>query len=311
MSEPSRHERIAGGLVGLLVGDALGVPYEFHPPEDIPSPVEMEPPHGYRRAHAAVPPGTYSDDGAHALALLASLLDRGRLDPDDLGARLVRWFEHGELAVDGRVFDVGIQTTTAIDALKRGVSALDAGPADERANGNGSLMRVLPLALWHRGTDAELVRDAELQSRVTHGHARSQVCCSLYCLWARRILDESPSPWTDALAALRATIAPGTDRQDALEHHMRPDDEVLRGTGTGYVIDTLRSARDCSAQPDYERAVQAAIALGHDTDTTACVTGGIVGARAGVAGIPPRWVDSLRGREIWQPLLDRLLALHA
>src|SRR5512143_1633145 len=116
MPEPSRRDCVAGGLVGLLVGDALGVPYEFHDPADIPAPVEMEPPRGYRRAHATTAPGTYSDDGAHALALLASLLDRGGLDPEDLGARLVRWYERGELAVDGNVFDVGNQTLRALDA---------------------------------------------------------------------------------------------------------------------------------------------------------------------------------------------------
>jgi ADP-ribosyl-[dinitrogen reductase] hydrolase len=79
-----------------------------------------------------------------------------------------------------------------------------AGPADEQANGNGSLMRVLPLALWHGGADAALVADAQRQSLATHGHVRSQVCCALYCLWARRTLQEAPEPWHAALATLRA-----------------------------------------------------------------------------------------------------------
>src|SRR4051812_15206696 len=183
---PTRLERIEGGLVGLLVGDALGVPYEFHPPEAIPnaSEIEFEPPQNFRRAHAGTPPGTWSDDGAQALALLSSLLDRGRLDPQDLGRRLLEWHDLGRFAVDRRVFDVGIQTGTALRALHKGPPALETGPAEERTNGNGSLMRVLPLALWHLGSDAELVADARLQSRVTHGHIRSQACCALYCLWA-------------------------------------------------------------------------------------------------------------------------------
>ena len=131
-------------------------------------------PAGFRRAHAGTPPGTWSDDGAQALALLSSLLDRGRLDPEDLGRRLLEWYDLGRFAVDRRVFDVGIQTGTALRALREGTPALEAGPAEERTNGNGSLMRVLPLALWHLGSDAELVADARLQSRVTHGHLRSQ-----------------------------------------------------------------------------------------------------------------------------------------
>src|SRR5690348_13777664 len=147
---PTLRERIEGGLLGLLVGDALGVPYEFHEPSEIPSLAEIEfgPPAGFRRAHARVPPGTWSADGAQALILLNSLLDQGRLDLDDFGRCLVDWYDDGFLAVDGNVFDVGIQTAQAIRRLRDGAPAAEAGRTDEQANGNGSLMRVLPLALW-------------------------------------------------------------------------------------------------------------------------------------------------------------------
>src|SRR5689334_5389738 len=110
LAMPTLRERLEGGLFGLLIGDALGVPYEFHPPHTLPplAEIEMVPPAQFDRAHASVPPGTWSDDGAQALALLASLLDRGALDVQDLGARLVAWYQTGYLAVDGRVFDIGI-----------------------------------------------------------------------------------------------------------------------------------------------------------------------------------------------------------
>ena len=96
---PGLRERIEGGLLGLLVGDALGVPYEFHAPEVLPAAdrLEMEPPAGFRRAHAAVPPATWSDDGAQALALLDSLLACGRLDAEDLGRRLLDWYDRGDV----------------------------------------------------------------------------------------------------------------------------------------------------------------------------------------------------------------------
>jgi ADP-ribosylglycohydrolase len=83
---PTLHERLEGGLFGLLIGDALGVPYEFHPPQALPplAEIEMAPPAAFARAHVGVPPGTWSDDGAQALALLASLLDQGKLDVQDL-----------------------------------------------------------------------------------------------------------------------------------------------------------------------------------------------------------------------------------
>src|SRR4051794_16317217 len=112
-------ERIRGGLIGMLVGDALGVPYEFHEPEELPPAGEIDyvPPADFQRAHVGTPPGTWSDDGAQALCLLASLLDRGRFDAEDLGRRRLDWYDKGYCAVDRRVFDVGIQTGLALQAL--------------------------------------------------------------------------------------------------------------------------------------------------------------------------------------------------
>ncbi len=302
-----RRDRLAGGLFGLLIGDALGVPYEFSPPDKIPDArlIEMVPPKDFRRAHRGVPAGTWSDDGAQALCLLASLLSQGHLDPVDFSRRLLAWYEEGYMAVDGRVFDVGVQTTTALRALMGGASPLEAGPTEERNNGNGSLMRVLPLALWHQGSDGELVEDAYKQSRVTHGHARSRVCCALYCLWARRILADHAHPWIDALATMRALIQAGSAEEEALEFHIRPDDPP-EGQGSGYVVDTLRSARMVADSGSFETSVRAAISLGHDTDTTACVAGGVVGLRDGYESVPARWRDALRGRELVEPLLDQL-----
>ena len=177
-------DRLRGGIEGVLIGDAFGVPYEFHPPEQLPprDALDFEPPPGFARAHASVMAGTWSDDGAQALCLLASLLEHDRLDVPDLAERMVRWYQQGYLAVDADVFDIGIATRTALAAIARGVDPLAAARCDEMSNGNGALMRVLPLALWHRGSDAELVSDAHLQTRITHGHPRSAVCSALYCL---------------------------------------------------------------------------------------------------------------------------------
>lgn len=305
-------DRLSGALYGLLVGDALGVPYEFHPPGEIPAEDEIDytPPPGFRRAHAGVPPGTWSDDGAQALCLLASLLEHERLDLDDFAFRLSRWYDAGYLAVDGIVFDVGITTGRAMRLIAAGVRPEEAGPDDAYSNGNGALMRVLPLALWHEGTDAELVRDARRQSRVTHGHLRSQLCCALYCLWARRLLQDHPEAWADALATLRALIATDPVAVEELEGAIRPDADATC-TGGGYVVDALRSARWAVEAGDYRGTVLRAIRLGNDTDTTACIAGGIAGLIHGIDAIPPRWREGLRGRALLDPLLQGLLARHA
>lgn len=306
------NDTLAGGLYGLLIGDALGVPYEFHPPQSLPPTVALEltPPPGFARAHRGTPVGTWSDDGAQALALLDSLLTCGTLNLADFGARLLAWHNDGAYTPDGRVFDCGIQTGDALRALGHGTPAHAAGRTDERANGNGSLMRVLPLALWHTGTDDDLIRDAHLQSQVTHGHPRAQVCCALYCLWARYLLAQNPDAWAEATATLRGYYSPRSSHSEELEQQLRPDDPASfpGGTGSGYVVDCLRSARQVQNEPTYEAVVKAAVALGNDTDTTACVAGGIAGIRFGLARIPSRWQSALCGRELVENLLSRLLA---
>lgn len=304
-------DRVLGGLYGLLVGDALGVPFEFSSAEQLASiaPVDVCAPPGFRRAHPEAPPGAWSDDGAHALCLLASLLHRDALDLDDLSRRLLNWHDEGYLAVNGLVFDVGGQTARALDALRGGGEPETAGPADERSNGNGSLMRVLPLALWHGGTDRALIIDADRQSLVTHGHLRARICCALYCMWARNVLIRRPHPWQHAARCIRefAQCEPAWQRE--LDEHIRPEAQP-QGRGTGYVVDCLHSARLALEEDSFAAVVQRAIAFGNDTDTTAAVAGGIAGLRFGLSAIPPRWLDHLAEKTTVEPLalalLDRL-----
>ncbi|HOF63652.1 MAG TPA: ADP-ribosylglycohydrolase family protein [Dermatophilaceae bacterium] len=318
---PDRTDRCRGAILGLLVGDALGVPYEFHPASTIPAypAIEMVPPLGFHRAHAAVPPGTWSDDGAQALVLLESLLRCGRLDTDDVGAGLVAWLDRGRYAVDGRVFDVGIQTAHAVRRIRDGHTAANAGQTDVGANGNGSLMRVLPLALWHRGDDDALIDDAFAQSAVTHGHLRSKLACALYCVWARAILDghQVSDAWAHARGTIESRYAAGSPERAELDLIV-PADGQWEDSGTGYVVHSLRAALTLTgAVPragrsvgpvDYATVVKGAIALGDDTDTTACIAGGIAGLVVGEGGIPPRWRAALRGRELLDPLLAALTA---
>jgi ADP-ribosyl-[dinitrogen reductase] hydrolase len=309
MPREVKNDRILGGLYGLLVGDALGVPYEFSTPGVLPplELIEMDPPAGFRRAHSSAPRGAWSDDGATALCLLASVLHCNALDLSDLGRRLLNWCDSGYLAVDQMVFDIGTQTASALTAIRNGSPAELAGLRQERHNGNGSLMRVLPLALWHTGSDAELIGDAARQSLVTHAHVRSQICCALYVLWARYTMLGLQDPWRLATEVVREYGAADPTWSQELELHVRPDAEP-HGSGTGYVVDCLHSARLALREPTFERVVQRAISLGNDTDTTSAVAGGIAGLRHGYGGIPDRWLTVLAGRTLVAPLAERLLA---
>lgn len=302
----TRRERIAGGLMGLLVGDALGVPYEFHAPQDLPpqAEIEMTPPPGFRRAHVGVPPGTWSDDGAQALVLLDSLLAKGRLDLEHFAHGLTRWLHQGFYAVNSSVFDMGAQTATAINRLMQGIPADRSGPNEESRNGNGALMRVLPLVLWHQGDDDELAWLAARQSLPTHGHPRSQAACAVYCLWARGVLEGSESPWDAAAEKLRRMdeLFPKKEIELVLDPGNRS-----RTKGTGYVLDCLWSARRAVEETSsYEDCVRMAIAFGHDTDTTAAVAGGVAGLKYGRDAVPERWRVALRGKMLAEPLFGAL-----
>jgi ADP-ribosylglycohydrolase len=106
---------------------------------------------------------------------------------------------------------------------------------------------------------------------------------------------------------LRGLYVEGTGEREDLERHVRPDN-CVDGRGGGYVVDSLRSAKELQALDCYEEVVKGAIALGNDTDTTAAIAGGIAGVRFGVEGIPARWRGRLRGSELFEPLIERLLA---
>ncbi|RQQ52367.1 ADP-ribosylglycohydrolase family protein [Burkholderia stagnalis] len=302
-----------GGLIGLLCGDALGVPYEFKAPNLLPprDQIEMTPPSGFRRSHAGVPVGTWSDDGAQALCLLACLLERSRFALTEFSDRLLRWLDDGYMAVDGDVFDCGIQTANAIGRLRDGVPPREAGGKSERDNGNGSAMRVLPLALWHTGPDEALVHDAHLQSLPTHGHPRSLVACAFLCLTARAYLRRLADPWSWADQRLEEIYRGWSDERE--RKGLLAELDVLRSFpttdqpgGTGYVLDTIWSSRNALEHESFEDVARTAILFGHDTDTTAAVACGLAGIKFGIDGMPARWLAQLRGFEIVEPMLGRL-----
>lgn len=303
-------KRVEAGLIGLLVGDALGTPYEFHQPSAIPQSdlIEMVPPIGFRRSHDGVPPGTWSDDGAQALCLVASLLECNRLDVEDFAKRMAAWLHSGYMAVDGRVFDCGIGTRKALTRFSEGEPAVVSGGDSEYDNGNGSLMRVLPLALWHRGPIRDLIDAAELQSRPTHRHPVAMVCCALYCVVAQLMLLGAPGDektWDEAEVIVASHYRDNSDFLNALEE-IRRSPHKDNPIGGGFVIDQIWTCRRLLQCASYEEGMRAAIRMGHDTDTTACIAGGLLGIRDGLEAIPKRWRDALRAQEIVAPLLSAL-----
>lgn len=237
------------------------------------------------------------------LALLDSLLVRG-FDLEDQGRRAVSWMTGADYKV-GQLFDIGPITKAALNALRAGATPQDSGLASERDNGNGSLMRILPIALVGRDLPAAvLVQQARKSSSITHAHPLATMTCALYVLTARELLvgtESKDAALSRASAELDSLIA-GRD-QDAFGRIQAFD----RVRGRGFVLDTFWAAWHAFRNSaNYADCVIAAVRLGYDTDTTASVAGGLAGIYWGIEGIPARWRSGLRGAEIVRPLVEVL-----
>jgi ADP-ribosylglycohydrolase len=303
-------ERLEGAVYGHLVGDALGVPYEFQQAGSIGE-VTWRGGGTHRQ-----PPGTWSDDGALMLGLLDSLLSAG-FDTADQARRALDWRDHGAYAPGGEVFDIGHATSTALSRLRDGVAPEQAGGVD--ALGNGSLMRILGLPLVLRDVDdAELVDLAARASRVTHGSAEAQIACALYTLVVKRLLEgdeDRTAVLTGSRQVLRATLAnrglPGSREASTPEAAVGALDAFEAWTGRaggGRVVDSFWSAWDAfSGAADYAATVVTAVRYGDDTDTTAAIAGGLAGAHWGIEAIPSDWLRGLRDHHIPRAIVDRLI----
>ena len=219
---------------------------------------------------------------------------------------------------------MGNATRLAIDRLRTGTPPSQAGPRSEYDNGNGALMRILPLAFHETWQREPLRLDAAWQlteavASVTHGHPRSSLGCFLYLLVARGLLQglapaaayaqarEQATKW------LRAQAQPGVAREASVYSRVLdgslPTLPEAALSASGYVVHTLEAALWCLLRhPDYPRAVLAAVNLGDDTDTTGAVTGGLAGLAYGEAAIPAEWLAVLARRADIEALAARLAA---
>jgi ADP-ribosyl-[dinitrogen reductase] hydrolase len=298
MSEPAvitNRDRVLGGLWGSLVGDALGVPVEFIDRAAAQlNPVTSMREYGTHHQ----PRGTWSDDGAMMLCTTDSLLNH-EFNPADMGERFVRWMNDGLWTANGDVFDIGGTTCTALMRIAKGVPAGEAGGRHEDSNGNGSLMRILPVVLRFAAEPLELFANrVQTVSAITHGHPRSQMACVFYGLVVRHLLlGEQPQ---SAVGSARSEFSVWCQRSAELPrfNHILEDDLISLPEGevlsTGYVLHTLHASLWCLLKTqNFQDCVLKAVNLGGDTDTTGCVAGGLAGVAYGMKAIPSDWVNQL------------------
>lgn len=282
-------ERFSGSLLGLAVGDALGMPWEFRSRGSFPRVTGMATGGVH---HAKL--GEWTDDTSMAFCLAESLIRHGGWNPGDAADRFRQWYRAGYWSCREDCFDIGNTTACAILKFEKSGDPF-AGSDDPNFAGNGSIMRLAPIALFfHRS--AHLLEVAEESSRLTHGAETCLHACRLLAhLIAGALVGYdkvellSPSYMTKA-----APEGGFCDEIAAIAQGAFHDASVEEIESTGYVVHTLEAALWCWARTDtFSDATLLAVNLGDDTDTTAAVVGQLVGAYVGLGGIPDPWHEAL------------------
>ena len=304
-------DQISAALFGLAIGDAVGVPYEFLSRlemQQAPA-VEMT---GYGTHDQ--PAGTFSDDTSLSFCLAEMLT--GDFSIDQLAQNYLLWTYKNYWTATGEVFDIGIATNEAMSRLLSGIDPILAGGSELQDNGNGSLMRILPLAFYLRGKNIEERYELTKQvSSVTHRHNISVIGCFYYLEFAISLINglgkyqAYQSLQTKIPAYLKRVGLP--EQEILLYNRLFNSDLSLTRVdeiqSSGYVVHTLEASIWCILKTDnYKDAVLLAVNLGNDTDTTACVTGGLAGIIYGLDDIPKSWKETLLKRQDIEDLATRL-----
>lgn len=306
-----RHSLIRGAIFGHVIGDALGVPVEFVPRQRLQKHPVSEMAGGGSRGY---PAGTWSDDSSMTLCALESLTECNGYDGADMMGRFAKWAQDGYMTATGKAFGIGRTTFAAICRFRRGEHPQACGGKSEKDNGNGSLMRILPVVLFHffckaDESDEQKIETVYQASQLTHAHVRSQVACGIYSFVAEELL-RKPEKASIPLGVKKSSEFyqdheeyPNFSRVFSEEFFSLPVEEIKSG---GYVVDTLEAAVWCLMNSGtYRDCVLKAVNLGGDADTIAAVAGGLAGILYGEAALPETWLGQLADSEMIDDLCKK------
>lgn len=304
-------------IMGVVVGDALGCPVEMMNRSQL----AMNPVGGMRGFGTySLPAGTWTDDTSMTIATVESIKRHGVIDLDDIMGNFCRWLQDGSFTPYGFTFGVGRGTREAIQRYIDGADVTQCGSRNEEDNGNGSLMRIMPVVLWC--LDMELPERVAISTidrvgALTHAHLRSRIACGLYYFLAKAIVDH-PGRLIDVLQrGIDDGVAFYTaclDDKSELYQYRRLFDvksfaalPVTAIKSSGYVVETLEAAVWCLAcSHRLSAALLAAVNLGGDTDTVAAVAGGLAGLYYGYGAIHRPWLEVIVCRDKIEGMLHVL-----
>lgn len=289
---------VHSALFGLAVGDALGVPVEFKDRDEL----ARFPVLGMKEfgSHGQ-PAGTWSDDSSLSFCLAESLCQGYNIN--QIAQYFVNWRSAQMWTPHGRVFDIGIATNYAIHRITQGIEPTLCGGFDVEDNGNGSLMRILPLVFYVKDKNIdEIYQITKEVSSITHAHFRSVFACFIYLVYALEIGKGYNKK--EAYHNMQQIIANFLKEKDFNKQELSLFDRILKQnissveevdiSSSGYVLHSLEASLWCVlTSSSYKETVLKAVNLGGDTDTTGAIAGGLAGLIYGYEAISTEWINML------------------
>ena len=292
-----KSKQIQSALFGVAVGDALGVPVEFESRESL----KNNPVTNMREFGTYYQPiGTWSDDSSLTFCLAESLIYG--YDVADIATNFVKWHNSEIWTPHGSVFDIGIATRQALSRLGKGYKPELCGGFEEEDNGNGSLMRILPLAFYLKGekNNDVIYKTVKEVSSITHAHFRSVFACFIYVVYSIELIKGFDKE--ESYNNMKVKINDFLNKNDFNKNEISVFDRILKNEihnfdedtiqSSGYVLHSLEASFWCFLNSEtYEETVLKAVNLGEDTDTTGAIAGGLAGVYYGFENIPKEWID--------------------
>lgn len=292
---------VLDSIIGFAIGDAFGVPVEFNEREYVKSLNLSEMISGSHN----VEKGSWSDDTSMIIATMDSIINKnGNIDYKDIMDNFIKLVDNGKFTSLGYAFDVGNTITKSLNKYKETKNELDSGCSDVMDNGNGSLMRILPVSIYcilNDLSNEEIIKVINKTSSLTHSHEISKLGCLIYTIYLKEIIKSK-----NKLKAFETII--NYDYSNYSKDSLKVYNRLLKDDfldikekdikSTGYIVDTLESViYSINSSNNYKDAIITSVNLGYDTDTIGALTGGVAGILYGVQDIPDNWLNDLAKKD--------------
>lgn len=296
-------------IIGHAVGDAMGVPTEFYSRKELMSNpvVDM-----IKAKYINQPEGSWSDDTSMEIATIDSFIEKGKFDYDDIMTKWVYWVKNGDYSCNGVAFGMGRTCLSAMTKYYSGGKALECGLTDIKSNGNGSLMRILPVALYcysKNSDNSEIISLVNNISSLTHAHDISKLGCYIYVKYVIYLLERLSKE--EAYKRIQKEdysiySKEAIEAYDRILNNNIKEYSLKTIKSSGYVVDSLECSLWILLNADsYRDCIVAAVNMGDDTDTIGAITGSMAGIIYGYDSIPEEWLEKLQRREYLEDLASK------